>query len=234
MTISYSLTRNLLTNGANHYRAVVHFNESVELEDVIDRMIERGSTVTKADALAVLQEYHAAIANLVLQGFKVNTPGASYGASIKGNFTGQNDTFDPSRHHLDPSVSAGSDFRHAIREHGQVQKLEATSPSPNPTQYLDTNSGQSNTILTPGGMGHITGYRLKFDPADPNQGIFLTDTTNGNTPVRVEVVGKNLPSELMFLVPDTLTPGEYLLSVSALFGQNDVRAGTLKERLNVT
>jgi hypothetical protein len=51
----------LLTNGDNNYRAIVHFVGSVEAEGVIDRMIERGSTITKADALTVLQEYHAAI-----------------------------------------------------------------------------------------------------------------------------------------------------------------------------
>lgn len=126
-----------------------------------------------------------------------------------------------------------SHFKRAIRENGGVQKLEAVTRSPNLLEYLDTNSGQTNTTLTPGGMGHVVGHRLKFDPADPSQGIFLSQVGNGDDPVRVDIVGKNNPSELMFLVPATLTAGEYTLSVRALFGLTDVRTGTLKELLTV-
>jgi hypothetical protein len=50
--------------------------------------------------------------------------------------------------------------------------------------------------------------------------------------VRVSVVGKNNPGELLFLVPAGLPTGEYSLTVQALFGQDDVRAGALEAVLN--
>ncbi|MEW5961563.1 MAG: DNA-binding domain-containing protein [Chloroflexota bacterium] len=63
MTIFYSLHKNPLTNGANHYRALVQSNGSVDLAGVIDRMIAHGSTITKADALATLQDFFAEVSN---------------------------------------------------------------------------------------------------------------------------------------------------------------------------
>jgi hypothetical protein len=234
MTICYMLTENHLSGAPNDtYRAMVQSNGSVEMESVIDRMIERGSTITRADILAVQEEYQAAIASLLLEGFNVITPGVNYRVGLKGVFTSQTDGFDPSRHSLEASVSPGSQLRRAIRERAQVQKQEATKPRPNPLTYLDANTNESNTVLTPGGMGCLSGHRLKFDPDDINQGIFLTHLNNGNTPVRVEVVGKNSPSELMFMVPAGLPAGDYSLTVQAVFGQDGARAGMLEAVLTV-
>jgi hypothetical protein len=44
----------------------------------------------------------------------------------------------------------------------------------------------------------------------------------------VDVVGKNMPGELMFIVPDSLSPGDYTLVVRAGFGEDDVRTGALE------
>ena len=43
-----------------------------------------------------------------------------------------------------------------------------------------------------------------------------------------------MPGELMFLVPDTLVAGDYLLVVRAAFTEEDVRMGTLDATLTVT
>lgn len=59
MTISYVLHENHLTSDPNDYLARVYVTGTVDVEGVIDRMIERGSTTTKADILAALEDYHA-------------------------------------------------------------------------------------------------------------------------------------------------------------------------------
>lgn len=79
-------------------------------------------------------------------------------------------------------------------------------------------------------MGQLTGYRLKFDASDPNLGIFFI---NGST-TRVSIVGKNGPSELMFLVPASLTPGDYSLEIRSSMGNGTVRTGVLAETLTVS
>ena len=154
------------------------------------------------------------------------------GASIKGIFDGQADGYDHSRHQISAKVTPGKRYRRAIRERAQAVKQEAVKPKPNPLEYTDINSGERNSVLTPGGMGQLVGHRLKFDPADPEQGVFFM-APDGSSSARVSLVGKNMPGELMFLVPDTLVAGDYLLVVQAAFTEEDVRMGTLEATLTV-
>jgi hypothetical protein len=232
MSISYSLHRNPLTNGANQYRAIVQSGGTISLEEVIERMVARGSTTTKADAWAVLQDYFTIVEGLLLDGFRVSTPLVNYGVSVKGNFDGQTDSFNASRHWIEASVSPGAQLRRTIQSKAQPQKQLANEPRPRLLEYTDLNSKERDSRLTPGGMGHLAGDRLKFDPADPAQGIFLM-APNGR-PIQVEVVGKNTNSELMFLVPASLTPGDYTLEVRSTLGQSALRSGSLSAILTVS
>jgi len=221
-----------LTSDPHDYLARVVSSSTAEMEDVIDRMIEQGSTVVKADILSVLEDYHTAIENMVLEGVHVLTPGANYGASIKGIFNGQDDTFDPSRHQVRASVSPGSRFRKAMDERAQPSKQEAVLPRPSLLEFTDLNSEERNSVLTPGGMGKMVGHRLKFDAEDPAQGIFFLAAEGGET--RVAVVGRNKPAELMFMIPADLAAGDYTLEVRAGFGEEEIRSGALKVPLTVS
>jgi hypothetical protein len=230
MSVNFYLQQNNLATDPDEHTAVVVSAGTVEQEGVIQRMIERGSTVTEADILAVLHDYHAAIESLALDGFKVLTPGVNYFTCIKGVFKGQSDSFDPSRHRVEPSTRPGKQYRRTIRERARVRKVEASKPAPNPLTYTDFGSQQSNSVITPGGMAQIVGHRLKFDAADPGQGIFFT--AEDGTATRVDMLGKNNPAELMFLTPASLAPGDYTLAVRAAFGKS-TREGQLDVALTV-
>ncbi len=232
MAIKYVLVENNLTTDPDDYMARVQPVGAADLEAIIERMIQQGSTVTRADIVSVLEDYHTAIENLLLEGQNVNTPLANFSVSIKGVFQGLTDSFDPARHRLNAVVTPGPRLRKALRERGQVVKQEAVKAAPHPVDYIDLNSGERNGILTPGGMGEVLGHRLKFDPSDPAQGIFFI--AEDGTETRVTVVGRNKPGDLMFLVPASLAAGEYTLEVRAIFRKTtDLRVGRLDEVLTV-
>jgi hypothetical protein len=204
MPIQYTLRDNRLTPDPNDYMAMVTPIRIVELEGVIDRMIERGSTVTRADILSVFEDFQSALESLIAEGTNVNLPFANYSSSIKGIFDGASDNFDPSRHQVLPVVNPSRRLRDFYRGGVSVAKQEATLPTPNLLEYLDINSGERNSIVTKGGMGQIMGHRLKFELADSQQGIFLIDAQGEET--RIATVGENKPSRLMFMLPATLAP----------------------------
>ena len=80
-------------------------------------------------------------------------------------------------------------------------------------------------------MGEIEGRRLQFDRDDPAQGVYFVGEDGTATPA--VVVGRNMPSELSFLVPD-LAPGVYTLQVRAVARRGtEVRTGKLKAPLTV-
>lgn len=231
MPIQYVLHENNLTSAPGDYAAMVQPSASAELEDVIERVIEGGSTISRPDIFGVLEDFVRAIENMVLEGISVNTPLANFGVSIKGVFDGQADSYDPSRHQVTATVTPGKRLRAAVRKRAQVVKGEALKPRPNPLEYTDLNSGERNSVLTPGGLGQVIGHRLKFDPTDANQGIFFVGDAGAT---RAEVVGRNKPGELMFIVPAGLASGDYTLEVRAIVYSEEVRSGALAATLSVT
>lgn len=231
MGINFSLYKNNLTSEANQFRAVVQSVGTIDYDGVIDQVVKQNSTVTRADVLAVLDNFFTTIEGLLLLGFNVNTPGANYRVSVKGGFDGQIDSLTPGRNSVEASISSGARLRQTMQR-AQVQKQESSDRLPRPLNYTDSNSGQLNNRLTPGGMGRLTGYRLKFDPADLTQGIFFVAA--GGKVTQTGVVGKNDPSELMFLVPASLKPGDYNLEIRSAMGNGTVRTGLLADVLTVS
>ena len=231
MSIKYVLRESSLKTAPDTCRAAVQPIGTAEMEDVIARMELHGSTVVKADILSVLEDYYSAIESLVLEGMNVNTPSANYRTSIRGAFDGLAGGFDPSQHRLVPCVSPGKRLRKVLRAGARPQKMEAVKRLPSPLEYTDRNSDARNSTLTPGGIGRLVGTRLKFDGADPRQGVFFL--ADDGTEVRAEVVGKNMPRELIFLVP-ALAVGAYTLEVRATFnGTAALRTGALEAKLAV-
>jgi len=98
--------------------------------------------------------------------------------------------------------------------------------------YVDVATGERSSTLTPGGLGRLIGRRLKFDAADPAQGVFFLSLADGSA-TQVELVGENLPSKQIFGVP-ALPAGDYELEVrSTLNSGEELRKGRLKATLTV-
>jgi hypothetical protein len=230
MPIDYVLFENNITPDPDDYTAAVRSRGTAELEAVIERMMRQGSTVTRADIVSVLEDFTQAVERMLLEGLKVNTPLANFGASIKGIFEGQEDSYDPDRHQVTPTVAPGKHLRAVFRAEARPVKQEAVKPKPNPLAYVDMNSEARDSVLTPGGLGQIIGHRLKFEADDPAQGVFFIAAEGAAA--RAEVVGRNKPAELMFLVP-MLPAGAYTVEVRARFGSDDLRVGALDVPLSV-
>ncbi len=231
MAIKFVLFESGLQNLAGSYAARVRPAFTADLESIADRISRRGTTVAKSDVMSVLEDYHTVIEELLLDGAFVNTPHVSYRTSIQGTFDGVLDGFDPAQHRLAIRVITGKRLRRLLKGYGEVIKLESSDVLPHPAEFLDANSGQKDSTLTPGGLGELGGYRMQFDPTDLNQGIFFLSAAGEET--RATVVSRNKPSELTFLIP-ALAPGEYTLQVrTVLNGTPQVRKGELNKTLTV-
>ncbi len=230
--INFGLYKNLLTNGSGFFRAIVLPQRTYNLEDVIDRMVEQGTTLTRQDIMAVLDLFFSTIVRLILEGNNVLTPLVNLGASIKGNFDSQYDSFDPSRHRVEPRVNANAQFRRKLQAGARVQQQKANRPMPQPEEYINPNNGDGNNVLTPGGGAKLRGHALQFDPQDTGQGIFLIAEDQSRT--RIETVLHNTQRELIFLVPPDLAAGEYTLEVRSRFGTENIRAGFLEQPVSVS
>jgi len=230
MALKFALFENHLTSDPNDYMAVVQDVPSKTQEDVIDLMIGRGSTVTKAEALSVTEEYTVALLQLLKDGCSINTPIFNLSPSIKGVFYGADQSFNRSTHSVKINVTPGARLRE-IGSQITVEKVKGASPQPDIEYLYDLGSDTRNGQLTPGNIAQIRGSRLKFDPADPAQGIYLIATDGVET--KVTTIARNMPAQLDFLVP-VLTPGEYRLEVRAiLYKGKDLKKSVLQGVLTV-
>ena len=213
MRLRYSLYRLGIHKNPHAHKARLVTGRRVATEKhVADMMVSQGSTVGRADILAVIEELVTAILNLLRMGFRIHLPFANFELTIQGLFDGPNDEFDPRRHKIYISVTPGSRLRKDILHTIQLSKDQQGPRLPVPTDYFDLDSGEHNNLITPGGIARVLGYKLKFDPAEPDQGIFFIDQDNRAT--RVEAMIQNKMQELFFKVPP-LPAGSYHLQVRA-------------------
>ena len=208
--LKYCLRENLLTPAPDDYMAQAADVRSYTLDEIIDLMMEKGSTLTRADVAATLQVYGEVCSLLIKDGCALNTPLMNTALSISGVFNGANDSFDKKRHTVNLNITAGTLLRDAA---GKVkcEKTEGASTDPYITEVTDIVTGTVNTTLTKGGVVQLVGSRLKFDAKDEAQGIFFVPETG--EAVRAAVIAENKPARLMAIIPADLAAGTYYIEV---------------------
>ena len=223
--LKYSLRENLLTAAPDDYMAQPVDVRSYTLDEIIDAMMEKGSTLTRADVAATLQIYGEVVSAIVKDGSAVNTPLINTALSISGVFEGANDVFDKKRHAVNLNITAGTLLRDAV---GKVkcEKTESASTAPYITEVSDIVSGKTNGVLTKGGVVQLLGSRLKFDQQDETQGVFFVPETG--EPVRASVIAENKPARLMAIIPAGLTAGAYFIEVRTKYANATKQLKNLK------
>ena len=223
--LKYSLRENLLTPAPDDYMAQAADVRSYTLDEIIDLMMEKGSTLTRADVAATLQVYGEVVSAIIKDGSAVNTPLMNTSMSISGVFDGANDSFDKKRHTVNLNITAGTLLRDAVTK-VKCEKTEGVSTDPYITEVTDIVTGTVNTTLSKGGVVQLVGSRLKFDAKDTAQGIFFVPETGA--PVRAAVIAENKPARLMAIIPADLAAGTYYVEVRTKIIGSSQKSKTLK------
>ena len=223
--LKYALRENLLTAAPDDFMAQVQDVRSYTLDEIIDLMMQKGSTLTRAGVSAVLQIYGEVCASIIADGSALNTPLMNTSLSISGVFNGANDAFDKKRHTVNLNITAGTALKAAL---GKIkcEKTGTASTDPYISEVKDVVSDTVNTLLTKGAVVQITGSRLKFDQKDSSQGIFFVPETGA--PVRAAVIAENKPARLMAIIPADLAAGTYYIEVRTKILEGNKSGKTLK------
>lgn len=232
MAIKYYLKSNPITPDPNDQSARVVTGKVHDVVSITKEMLKRGSTITEADILAVLKVFFEVTADEVAEGNNVNLPLVNIRPSISGVFTSITDSFDASRHVKRASVSAGILLTQKMTE-ANVEKVTQSIVTPSLIQFLDVNTQNTNSSLTAGGIGQIVGDELKFNAANPLEGIFFIATDN--TATQATIIASKTEGKLVFSIP-ALSPGNYILEVRKGYGSTNlvVRSGSLQDSLIVS
>ncbi len=207
--LKYSLTENLLTERPDDYSAQTHSTASLDQEAIITRMLNRGTSLTRTDILAVLNSFTETVADALLEGNNVNLPLFNTAFSISGVFDGPLDNFDYNRHKLNINLTKGTVLRSAEKEI-KFEKTNVTTPQPQIQEVKDSISGAVNEKLTPNGVIEVRGYNLKIEGDESECGLwFVAD--NGNE-TKAEVLIENKPSRIIAMIP-AISNGNYQVKI---------------------
>ncbi len=211
--LKYSLQENKLTEEAEDYSALIHIAQSLGMEAIITRMLNKGTLLTRTDILAVLNNFDETVVDILLEGNTVNLPLFNISFSISGVFDSPLDSFDGNRHKLNINVTKGILLRDTEKK-VKFEKTNTISPMPQIQEVKDSVSGLVNEILTPKGVIEVYGYNLKIEGDDPACGLwFITDDGSEN---KAEVLIENKPSKILAMIPELL-PGGCRIKIATQF-----------------
>ena len=211
--IDYSLHENYLTESTDDFVAQTHVKKVYDKEQFIDLMLQRGTLMTKTDALAVLNNIEETTAFIVGNGDGVNLPLFNVGFSLSGVFDGATDSFDPKRHRLHANISKGVVLREAEKQ-VKLSKINASSTQPQILEVSDSVTGKVDEVLTSGGAVEINGVNIKIAGDNAACGLFFVDE-NGTETKAVTII-QNKPATLISLIP-TLAAGSYQVKITTQY-----------------
>lgn len=209
MPIKYSLVENALNPEANCCRAIVQKAPVLDEAALVERMVARGSTLTRGEVLATLEVLKQTCLDALRDGCRVNTDLFRMFPTIRGKFEGSDDRFDPSRHSVAVKMAPGPLLR-GVGDRVSVRKIRAHVTAPVLDLCKDATSGETNARLTAGGAASVQGAYLKIRPRVEGSGVFFIDERRNETAVTRWI--RNQPRELIFMIP-ALSPGIYRIEV---------------------
>ncbi|BDD10433.1 hypothetical protein FUAX_28650 [Fulvitalea axinellae] len=208
----YLIDNKLTTDDEKDQTAKVSVGKVHDLDSVVELMISRGSTTTRTDILAVLNEYQEVLEYIVTQGEGVNLPSLNLNYSITGAFEDRNDSFDPTRHQLNLKAKPSQRLKEALK-HVNLQKIKSRVTGPQIEQVENGITGQTDDTAQSGGILVLDGSLLKIDTEAPEAGLFLI-ASDGTEHKAVRFI-ENRPQRLVALLP-AVPSGEYDLEVRTL------------------
>jgi len=209
--LNAQLGLNYMTEEPNDYTAFVVTNGSVNVDDVIQSLRDDGMEIKAETAKDIVTRFNKKAADLALSGYNVNTGLVYMRPVIKGVFL--DNVWDPEKHSVYVVMNQGADLRTAVAE-TEVKILGEKGEAIQLFSVTDTATGNTEGKLTKGRTAEIKGVMIKIAGDSDEIGIFFTNTeTREAIKLSSEFIALNEPSRIMIVVPDTLTAGEYELSV---------------------
>ncbi len=199
------------------YRLVLHTGRLATFEDFI-RHAEGGSTITRADAVAVLTAAAEWVRRRAFEGREADLgPMGRSRLGMRGTFETIPDRVEDADVTLTISWVLPGAMKRAVAKAGAKLVRERVEPDPKLPNIAEARrilpggvpDGQPGRYL-PGEPIRLYGHRLDYDPTRPDEGIFLVAASSAET--RVELVAINSPKRMLFIMPADAT-GAYHVRV---------------------
>ncbi|GIJ93099.1 hypothetical protein CAPN001_07620 [Capnocytophaga stomatis] len=212
------LKPNLLTKGdTTDFIAVPVTVGSISTQDIIQRLKEEGMEIRTETAQDIISRFNRKVAEMVLEGYNVNTGLVYMRPTIRGVF--RDKTWNPEIHNVQISITQGAELRKEVTQ-TLVEILGVQADPMTILSITDSATKKTDGSITKGKNVEIKGAYLKIAGNSPTNGIYLRNIdTSRETKLPEEDIVLNEPSRLLILIPADLESGSYELSIVTQFSQ---------------
>ena len=215
--IAISSYRNSLKTKKQEYCFRSVTDQTLDSEQLIKEIIGYNSTITEADARAVLSVLNDRVRHFVKLGYNVELPFAYVHLKANGTTDSVNEGFTPGigNHRFEVTCIFKNDAARDMEDTSAWRIADAGWVIlPKITELVGmTNNGMETHLLDFEGMDiiRIKGKNLSFDASDDAQGVFFVDAS-GNTvrASRYHNIGTAITDAY---IPKTLAAGQYRVKI---------------------
>lgn len=233
MSVQYNVRESFLVNGEG-YIAQILPGKRLETKDIVERMAQKGTTLTKTDLRAAFTILREVIMEAMKEGYQINfIDFMSLTFSIGGMFEGDEDSFSPDRHELKIKANISKTFCLDVLRHVTLEKRVIDKKGPIITSITELAGKKKNLVITQGRLATLRGDNLKFDVEAEDEGIYFFSEDKSRM-IKVPFEGKITVKEIMFVVPDlsSLGPKVYV-ELRTKLNSKSIRTNVLDKLLEV-
>lgn len=191
--------------------------KTLKEDDLINKAVSRRTDLNPSTLRSSMDILREIAIEEIADGASVAFGLGYYNVAVNGAFIGDNAKWDSSKHSLSVRVTPSAELRAAVNA-ATVDVRGMAEIGTIVNSVTDIASGEVNTRLTPGGAVNLTGSKIKIAGDNPANGISLTNQANNVvTVIAANAIAVNDPSKITFIVPATLAPGDYKLSITTQF-----------------
>jgi len=201
MGIKYFIFQTRLQGESRFFGRVI-LKGTLDQSAMIGRMLDMGTSLTKPDITAVLQLLSIAIEKACGEGYKVNLDGlVQITPVVGGEFAERSDSFASPRNSLYLTAQVAKALNERVSKNTSVERVIVDENRPILLDVVDSEADTGITTLAVGHIVSISGKRLKFDSARPEEYLRLVNAQNPTEFVSVSRFHKVSDQELVFRLP---------------------------------
>lgn len=187
---------------------------NVDINKVIDEMIAQDTGLRRDTLVHAVNLYNRTVANLVLNGYNVNTGLFRAVPQFQGVI--ERGQWNPEKNSVYVTFIQDKQIREAIAQ-TEVKILGTKADVMYILEVEDKKTGLKDGSATPGRNFFVRGAYLKVVGSDPACGVTLTNSTGTITRLDDDLIAVNKPSELLLLLPSNLENGSYTLTITTQY-----------------
>jgi len=203
MAIQYQLQEVMQNDGTIRTYGKVMPKRKLTSKDLVTEIQSRGSTVTSADMLAVIQALTEICYREVMDGNTVQVDKLfTLYPAMKGTFDKREDHYNPNKQSLTVRARPPKELRKQIKAIGTVERIACNNKDPFLFMLEDIPTVTKSTHIVPGNIYKLTGVLLKINTKRDDEGLYFAHANNNTTRFKVtQYITKGL-KEIVFVAPD--------------------------------